>query len=197
MLDFLKERYFRKNEKGYFITGFNNNTNKLIVFDYGDDNETKFDYEGSLFKTRIEVNIDYYDDWKEKIFKKLVTDGKVDIHILSTVSDDNWNLEIFRHKTLINNHEFDDNLIITNYIIYCNGEVKGDILSKQDLYYLGCLKDEEKMFYNWIEEQISEVQEFNNTSCWDTFNAIVTSTAFITDQELKLLYKLFNQKFEK
>jgi hypothetical protein len=93
-------------------------------------------------------------------------------------------------------HEYSDQVVITNYVIFCNGEVKGDILSFRDQRYPGCANNEQKKFNEWIEQQIEKVSEFNHTNYWDSpCNTMVISDCLCSEEEYKTLHEMFNRKY--
>lgn len=189
MFEWLNGQYVDDKE----VIGFNEQTKKLIL----EDNS-----EVDIFNPDINHNLGDYENWEEELFNALLRDGRVFIHILSTETGDNWAIEIFRHKTLVNNGEYCEPLVIVNYIVCFCEEVKGDILSLQKKHYAGCQNDEKKLFAKWINKQYEEISEFNNTEMWDTHNAIVTAEflpKYLEDgkiyahrEEYDILFQLFN-----
>lgn len=85
-------------------------------------------------------------------------------------------------------------MILVNYVIVFCGEVKGRVLTFQKKCYLGNGLDEERLFNEWIEEQIENVVEFNHTGYFNTFNSIIASLAFNTSEEMEIMDKLFSKK---
>jgi len=173
------------------IVGYNPKTNKLVL----SNKENKSKKEFNLFdETHIEYNINYYEEWESKLYNSLIrNNGKTLIQIFSTETQDSWFVEIYRHKTLLPTHEYEEEITLTNYVIVCNGEVKGDILSRRHKKYSGCAIDEEAEFKEWINEQIDKVSEFNNSECWDTFSGIIASDAFNTNEEIETMWNMFNE----
>lgn len=188
MFEWLEGKYLGQD---VYIKGYNPETNKFIT-----ENEDKEVLgEVNIFETGIEFNIDYFDDWQKKLMNGLLRNvGRVDINIISTESADGWFLSIYRHKTLLPTHEYSEQIVLTNYVIVCNDEVKGDIFTRRSKSYAGCAIDEEKEFNEWIGEQIEKVREFNNTKYWQCpCNAIVFSDSLCSKEEYDLLYKMFNE----
>lgn len=197
MLEFLMDReVMLSDEFEGAIQSFNPDTKKLIVLgeDKDGNEETR---ELDLFASSITQNIDYYDDWQHKLYTALIrNEGKVNIQFLSTESADTWGLDIYRHKTLLPTHEYGEQIILTNYVIVFNDEIKGDIFTRRYQRYSGCAIDEEKEFCEWIEEQIEKVSEFNSTSYWSLLEGIIVSDAFNSDEEIELLWSMFNEQNE-
>jgi len=192
MFEWLEEKGIKFNEQWGYIKKYNPETKMFIVAD--EDNDEILG-EVNIFKTGIAFNIDYFEDWQKKLMSGLLrNEGKITIDLLSTESADSHFLEIYRHKTLLPTHEFSDQIILTNYVIVCSNEIKGDIFTREHKNYAGCLNDEEKEFSEWIEEQIEKVSEFNNTNNWQCpCEMIVFSNCLCNKEEYDLLHEMFNE----
>lgn len=197
MFEFLEGNFYKNDDFEGEVVGFNKETNKLI-FNGVDKNDNVKSIEVNIFDAGITHNINYYDDWEHKLYTALLRNkGYVNIDILSTESGDNWNIEIYRNKTLLNVGEYDEPIILLSYVTVFSGEVKGKVLSFQYKKYSGCEIDDEKKFTEWINEQIENISEFNNTEYWNTIDAIIISEAFNSKEEISLLWNMFNKDEEK
>jgi hypothetical protein len=191
MFEFLNgKQYYDIDFEGEVI-GFNEENDKLIIQGETNDNDTR-NIEIDVFKARINQNIDDYKNWQEKLYYELIRSrGFVNINILSIENDACWNIEIYRHKELLEEFNFKIPIILTHYTIVFVDEVRGDILSFQNTEEIN--EDEElKIFTKWIDEQIEKVPEFN-TSNFHEMDAIIASEAFNTKEELDLLYALYEE----
>jgi hypothetical protein len=185
----------REHEDGNFygeVTGFNVNTNKLIIkgVEVINDDEILKNIEMDLYTSYFQQNIDWYENYEEKLYNTLIKNGKAIVHIFSTEdnSGDSWFLEIYRLKTEVPTDISYEKLTIINYFIsFCN-EVKGEILTVQEG------EKEKSAFERWINEQIESVSEFNHDGYRNTFTSIVMSDAFSSREELKYAYDLFGEE---
>ena len=188
MFDMFKEQYIYDGEIEGYIKEYNPQTEKFIIVDENDQ-ETILG-EVSLMGSGLVFNINYWDDWTKKLMSALIrNNGQVEILVYSTESADDTLFTMYRHKSLVNTHEYSDEIVLTTYLIYFAGEIKGDMHTRHHQNYSGCAIDEQKEFDEWIEEQIEKVSEFNNTDYWDTFNAIVFFDGCFTHEEQVLLNK--------
>jgi len=191
MFKWLIEKGVEVNGKWGEIKEYNLETKKFII-EYVDDETLE---EVNVFDTEVIHNIDWFENWQKNLMTGLIrNEGKITIHVLSTSSGDSWFLEIYRHKTLLPTPEYQEQVILTNYVIVFSGEVKGDVFTRQSKRYAGCAIDEEKEFSKWIEEQIEKVSEFNNTEHWQApCNTIVFSNCLCGEEECDLLHEMFNE----
>lgn len=191
MFEWLAEKGVKVNGKWGEIKEYNPETKKFIV--ETEDNEILG--EVNIFETGITFNIDWFENWQEKLMNGLLrNEGKVMVNILSTSSGDNWFLEIYRHKVLLPTHEYSEDIILTNYAIVVCGEVKGEVFTRQHKSYSGCAIDEKKEFSEWIEDQVQKVSQFNNNEHWNTpCNTIVFSDCLCGEEECDLLHEMFNE----
>ena len=193
MFEFLNGIYIKKNNKSYVIISYDENSKKFIL-EENDGEEKETINLSELFNSKANLDIDEYNNWKSLLFNGLIKyEGKITIDILSTETDDNWFVDIYRYKTLLPIHEFNDPIILINYAIVCNGEIVGDIYTRRGKFYNGCLVDEEKDFSKWIEEQIGNDQ-FNNKGYCNSFSSIITSKCLSSEKENDLLLDAFYNK---
>jgi len=191
MFKWLVEKGVEVNGKWGEIKEYNPETKKFII----ENEDDGILGEVNIFDTEVVHNIDWFEDWQKNLMTGLIrNEGKITIHVLSTSSGDSWFLEIYRHKTLLPTPEYQEQVILTNYVIVFSGEVKGDVFTRQSKRYAGCAIDEEKEFSKWIEEQIEKVSEFNNTEHWQApCNTIVFSNCLCGEEECDLLHEMFNE----
>ena len=191
MFEWLVEKGVEVNGKWGEIKEYNPETKKFII----ENEDDGILGEVNIFDTEVVHNIDWFEDWQKNLMTGLIrNEGKITIHVLSTSSGDSWFLEIYRHKTLLPTPEYQEQVILTNYVIVFSGEVKGDVFTRQSKRYAGCAIDEEKEFSKWIEEQIEKVSEFNNTEHWQApCNTIVFSNCLCGEEECDLLHEMFNE----
>ena len=190
MFEWLKGKSIKINDKWGEVKEYNPETKKFVV----DNDDYEIIGEVNVFESGMTHNIDYFENWQEKLMVGLRREGKVMINILSTSSGDSWFLEIYRHKTLLPTYEYSEQVILTNYAIVFCGEVKGKVFARQSNKYSGCAIDELKEFSEWIEEQVEEVSEFNNTEHWQApCDTIVFSDCLCSKEEYDLLHEMFNE----
>lgn len=188
MFEFFNGREYEEDEFEGKIVGFNENTNKLIIKGEDDNGKTKT-IEINVFDSGINQNIDYYVKWEEKIYNKLKKDGHVCIEILSIESGDNYDIEICRHESILDTGDGEKVLLVNYVTIFC-GEMRGKALTFTKETIDKYMNEKDK-FIEWVDRQIEDVPQFNNTEYWNTFDAIVISEAFNTDKEYKLLWHMF------
>ena len=190
MFEWLVEKGVEVSGKWGEIKEYSPETKKFII-EYVDDGILE---EVNIFNTEAIHNIDWFENWQKNLTTGLIrNEGKITIYVLSTSSGDNWSLEIYRHKTLLPTPEYQEQVILTNYVIVVCGEVKGNVFARQSKRYSGCAIDEEKEFSKWIEGQIEKVSEFNNTEHWQVpCSTIVFSDCLCTKEESDLLHEMFN-----
>lgn len=180
-----------------YIAKFNPDTKK---FNVENENGEKIG-EVDIFESGINWNIDQYNDWTDKLYTALIrNNGKITLNVYSTENNngDSWDIEIYRHKTLLPTHEFSEQIILTNYIIVCNDEIQGDILTRRHKLYSGCAIDEQKEFDNWIEEQMEKVSQFNNENHWEiVVPAIIVCDGLCDKEEENLLHEMFGDKLDR
>lgn len=186
MFDMFNNTYIFGGDIEGNITKYNPETEKFIICD--DNNIEKGEI--SLLESHLYFDINCWDDWKRKLFNAIIrNNGKVDVTICSTESGDDYFLTIYRHKTLLPVEEYSSQVILTNYVIMCNGEVIGDIYTRREKSYPGCACKEQEEFDKWIEEQIESVSEFNNSDVWSSFSSIVYFDRCFSEDEEKLINK--------
>jgi len=192
MFKWLEENGVKFNGEYTFVKEYNPET-KMLVLEKEETEEIIG--EVNIFESGITHNIDCFENWQEKLMNSLIrNDGKIMIDVLSTESADSWFLEIYRHKTLLPTHEYNEQIILTNYAIVVSGEVKGDVFTRQSKSYSGCAIDELKEFTEWIDEQVQKVSQFNNTEHWSSpCKTIVFSDCLCSKEEYALLHEMFNQ----
>lgn len=188
MFEMFKEQFVSAGNIEGYIKEYNPETEKFVIVDENDKNKVLGEI--SLMGSGLIFNIDYWDDWENKLMSALIrNNGQVEICVYSTESADDCLFTIYRHKSLVNTHEYSDEIILITYFTYFAGEIKGNMLTRQHVRYAGCAIDEQKEFDEWIETQIEEVSEFNNTDYWDTFSGIVYFDGCFTIEEDRLLSK--------
>jgi hypothetical protein len=199
MLEFLNNKDYFSCDKKYngdftgVVTGFNKKSNELII--KGEDDSGEKIIEKNMFNentsdTRITQDINEYKNWENKLYNKLKNDGITEINVLSTESDDNWGIKIYRKETKFNhtNSENEGQVTLVNYVIIVEEDVVGEILSFQKK----SKQDEKKKFTKWINDQIDNVEQFNiKEAGYDYMDAITICNAFSSDKEINLIWDMF------
>lgn len=167
------------------IKNYNPDSEKFVVTDDFSEDE-KILGEVSLFQSRLNFDLHYWNNWKEKLHSKLLSCGEVEIVVQSTESTDgdSWSLTIYRNETKIDTSPYSQPIEIVNYVIaFCDSDVCGTVLATEK-------GDKEfELFSEWIEEQTESVSEFNNSDAYDTFESIVWFEGCFTEEEENLICK--------
>jgi hypothetical protein len=204
MYDWLNNETFSKDNKFWCVIGYNEKTNKMICESYDDcDEDKKQEHEKreiAIFDSGLEFNLDYNKDYEKKLFDVLCKNPEIDINILSTESGDDWFVEIYRTESNIPTHLYGKETKLVSYVLTFLGEQTGKILSLTicSSPSVGKYKpvDEFTAFSEWINDQVESVGVLNSSDYFDnTVKAIVTSEAFIGEQEYKSLTKMFYDKW--
>ena len=197
MFKYITDMEHNFNFKGQdaYLAQFNLDTNLFVVENEDGDKIG----EVNLFESGIHFNIDYFENWQEKLFNSLLkNNGIISVFVNSTElnAGDSWELEIYRYKTLLPTSEYSDQIILTSYVILFCGEVKGDAYTRQHRFYSGCMIDERKEFETWIEAQLEKVSEFNNDEYWNTSPSFVYAEGICDKDEEEILFEMFSKKID-
>ena len=197
MFKYITDMEHNFNFKGQdaYLAQFNPDTSLFVV--ENEDGESIG--EVNLFESGIHFNIDYFENWQEKLFNSLLkNNGKTSVLVYSTElnAGDSWELELYRYKTLLPTSEHSDQIILTSYVILFCGEVKGDAYTRQHRFYSGCMIDERKEFETWIEAQLEKVSEFNNDEYWNTSPSFVYAEGICDKDEEEILFEMFSKKID-
>ena len=185
MFEFLKDKYYFSLDKKYNgdfeggVVGFDKEINKLIV--KGEDDSGEQTIETDVFNGQFTQDINEYDNWENKLYNKLKNDGITEINVLSTDSDDNWGIKIYKKETRFDytNSANEEYVTLVNYGIIVEEKVVGEILSFQKTSG----QDEKD---KWINNQLNIVKYFI-----DCMDAITICDAFNSNEEIDLIWDMF------
>ena len=185
MFEFLKDKYYFSLDNGDFeggVVGFDKEINKLIV--KGEDDSGEQTIETDVFNGQFTQDINEYDNWENKLYNKLKNDGITEINVLSTDSDDNWGIKIYKKETRFDytNSANEEYVTLVNYGIIVEEKVVGEILSFQKTSG----QDEKDKFIQWINNQLNIVKYFI-----DCMDAITICDAFNSNEEIDLIWDMF------
>lgn len=188
MFEFLKDKYYFSLDKKYNgdfeggVVGFDKEINKLIV--KGEDDSGEQTIETDVFNGQFTQDINEYDNWENKLYNKLKNDGITEINVLSTDSDDNWGIKIYKKETRFDytNSANEEYVTLVNYGIIVEEKVVGEILSFQKTSG----QDEKDKFIQWINNQLNIVKYFI-----DCMDAITICDAFNSNEEIDLIWDMF------
>jgi len=142
-----------------------------------------------VFDSHINFQFNYFENWEDKLFNKLITQNKLTFYTLSTESGDDYALEIFRTETNIGSPKDYSNLTIVTYVMTSYGEIKETPL------VINKTEESKEIFAKWMKKISESTDLFNDhDSGYVVLDAITFEISQITDEEFRILYDLFNNK---